>query len=157
MTPIIAVWQFGSVAMLAWGLAAVLPIPIHLWSRQKYRQEPWAAMAFLLAALRKNARRIQLEQWILLALRTAILLLFALALADPQLSLWSDGANSGQTHIVLALDGSYSMDYRAENKSRFDVAKELAKQLVTDSHQGDCYTLVLMAEPPRVVISQPAF
>ena len=46
-------------------------------------------MTFLLAAMRKNARRIQLEQWILLAVRTAILLLFALALADPQLSLLS--------------------------------------------------------------------
>src|SRR5882724_8471479 len=100
MTLILALWQFGSAGMLAWGLAAALPILIHLWSRRKYRQERWAAMAFLLAALRKNARRIQLEQWILLAIRTVILVLFALALADPQLSLWSDGANSGQTHIV---------------------------------------------------------
>src|SRR5882724_1666451 len=161
MTLILALWQFGSAGMLAWGLAAALPILIHLWSRQKYRQEPWAAMAFLLAALRKNARRIQLEQWILLAVRTAILLLFALSLADPQLSLLSPGSGGssghGQTHIVLVLDGSYSMDYRTDDKSRFDVAKELAKQFVADSHQGDGYTLVLMAEPPRVVISQPAF
>src|SRR5439155_16890278 len=157
---ILAFWQLGSAGMLGWGLAAALPILIHLWSRRKYREEPWAAMTFLLAALRKNARRIQLEQWILLAIRTATVLLFSIALADPQLSLfpsWAGGPTSGQTHVVLVIDGSYSMDYRRDEKSRFAAAKELAQQLVRGGQQGDGYTLILMSEPPRVVISQPAF
>src|SRR5688500_10197145 len=109
----LAFWQFGSIWMLGWGLAAALPILIHLWSRRKFREESWAAMEFLLAAMRKNARRIQLEQWLLLAVRTAILVLLALALADPQLSLlsgWTGGSAGGQRHVVLVLDGSYSMD-----------------------------------------------
>jgi hypothetical protein len=58
---------------------------------------------------------------------------------------------------VLVLDGSYSMDYRREEKSRFDAAKELAKQLVADGKQGDGYTLLVMGQPPQVVIGQPAF
>src|SRR5437763_2931702 len=108
MIPTLAFWQFGSAGMLAWGAAAALPILIHLWSRRKYRQERWAAMAFLLAALRKNARRIQLEQWLLLAMRTSILLLLAVALADPQSSLLSSwaGQTGGQSHVILVLDGS---------------------------------------------------
>jgi Aerotolerance regulator N-terminal/von Willebrand factor type A domain len=160
MRPILAFWQFGSVGMLAWGAAAALPILIHLWSRRKYRQQSWAAMAFLLAALRKNARRIQLEQWVLLAVRTMILALFALALADPKSSLfsgWTGGSGAGQTHYVLVFDASYSMDYRTDARARFDGAKELAKQLVNSAQQGDGFSLVLMAEPPRVVIGQPAF
>lgn len=157
---LLAFWQFGSAWMLAWGLAAALPILIHLWSRRKFREESWAAMEFLLAAMRKNARRIQLEQWLLLAVRTAILVLLALALADPQLSLlsgWTGGGVGGQTHVVLVLDGSYSMDYRKDEKSRFDAARELTKQLVADGKQGDGYTLLLMGQPPQVVIPQPAF
>jgi hypothetical protein len=153
-------WQFASAGMLAWGAAALLPIVIHLWSRRKYRQQPWAAMAFLLAAVRASARRMQLEQWILLAVRTAVLILFALALADPRSSLLSAfaGARSGgQTHVVLVLDGSYSMDYRSDDKSRFEAAKELARQLVTAGPQGDGYSLVLMSDPPRIVIGKPAF
>src|SRR5438094_5303195 len=109
MTPTLAFWQFGSAGMLAWGLAAALPLLIHLWSRRKYREEPWAAMTFLLAALRKNARRIQLEQWVLLAVRTSILALFAMALADPQWSLlhaWAGGASGAPMHVVLVIDGS---------------------------------------------------
>jgi hypothetical protein len=155
-----AFWQLGSAGMLLWGLAAALPILIHLWSRRKYRQEPWAAMTFLLAALRKNARRIQLEQWVLLAVRTLLLALFAIALADPQftqLASWAGGTAGGQTHVVLVIDGSYSMDYRAGGRTRFDAAKEMAKELVRGGLQGDGYTLVLMSEPPRAVIAQPAF
>src|SRR4051794_2283573 len=111
MEKLFGFWQFGSAGMLAWSAAAALPILIHLWSRRRYRQEPWAAMAFLLAALRNNARRIRLEQWILLAVRTAILIFLALALADPQSSAfpaWMGGTRSGQTHWMLVLDGSYS-------------------------------------------------
>jgi len=153
-------WQFGSAWMLLWGLAAALPILIHLWSRRKFREESWAAMEFLLAAMRKNARRIQLEQWLLLAVRMAILVLLALALADPQLSLlsgWTGAGIGGQTHVVLVLDGSYSMDYRKDDKSRFDAARGLAKELVAQGQQGDGYTLLLMGQPPQVVIAQPAF
>lgn len=156
----LAFWQFGSAWMLGWAAAALLPILIHLWSRRKFREESWAAMEFLLAAMRKNARRIQLEQWLLLAVRTAILLVLALALADPQLSLlggWTGGSAGGQTHVVLVLDGSYSMDYRKDERSRFDAARELATELVAGGAQGDGYTLVVMGQPPQVVIAQPAF
>src|SRR5687768_127527 len=109
MTPgsgLLAFWQLGSGWMLLWGLAAALPILIHLWSRRRYREVTWAAMQFLLAAMRKNSRRILLEQWLLLAVRTLILLLLALALADPALSLlraWTGASTSGQTHVVLVI------------------------------------------------------
>jgi hypothetical protein len=155
----LAFFQFGSLAMLFWGLAALLPLLIHLWSRRRYREESWAAMTFLLAALRKNSRRIQIEQLLLLAVRIALMVLFALALADP-LSLiggWVGGSSSGQTHLVLVLDSSYSMGYVAGVQSRFEAAKALAKELVQSSTQGDGFTLVRLGEPPRAVIAQPAF
>ncbi len=152
---------FANAAMLLWGLAASLPIIIHLLSRRKYRETAWAAMEFLLAAVRKNARRIRIEQLILLLVRVAILVLLAAALADPVFSLFSSlGAvlgTGGRMHYLLVLDVSYSMDYRTGDKSRLDHAKELAAQLVRDSHQGDGFTLVLMGDPPQVAISDPAF
>jgi len=152
---------FANAAMLLWGLAAGLPIAIHLLSRRKYHEVAWAAMTFLLAAVRKNARRIRIEQLILLLVRVAILLLLAAALADPVFSLFPSfnvGLGSGgRTHYVLVLDVSYSMDYRIGDKSRLDRAKELAVQVVNDSRQGDGFTLVLSADPPQTVISDPAF
>jgi len=152
---------FASPTMLLWVLAAGLPIVIHLWSKRKYREVTWAAMEYLLAAVRKNARRIRIEQLILLLIRVAILLLLAVALADPIWSLFptlgSSLGTAGRTHFVLVLDGSYSMDFRPEAKSRFELAQQLAIQVAQDSRQGDGFTLLLMADPPRVAISEPAF
>jgi hypothetical protein len=157
---LLAFWQFGSAGMLLWGLAAAVPILIHLWSRRRHREESWAAMAFLLAALRKNARRIQLEQWILLAVRAAILLLFALALANPQFAALSSSPTASEatsTHLVLVIDGSFSMDFREGGQSRFAAAREQAGQIIERGEEGNCYTLLLMSDPPKVIISQPAF
>src|SRR4051794_866127 len=147
MASLLAFLQFGSPAMLAWGLAAALPIVIHLWSRRRHREQPWAAMQFLLAAVRASARRIQVEQWILLAIRVSILGLFALAVAEPRwmgISALAGGAAETTAHVVLVIDGSYSMDYRGGEKSRFELAKERARQLVAGGRQGDGYSLVLM-------------
>ena len=88
-----------------------MPLVIHLWNRRKYREVPWAAIEYLLAALRKNARRIQIEQWLLLAIRTLIIVLVVLAVAEPFL----EGARldfvhrpahaQGAGHRRLVLDG----------------------------------------------------
>ena len=55
--------------MLGWLAVAAAPLLIHLWSRHRFREAPWAAMQFLLAAMRKNARRLQLQQWLLMAVQ----------------------------------------------------------------------------------------
>lgn len=151
---------FANGAMLLWGLAASVPIIIHLWSKRKYNHATWAAMEFLLAAVRKNARRIRVEQLLLLLIRVAILLLLAIALADPVWSLLpalSSVPGGGSTHHVLVLDASYSMDYRSGERTRFELARKLAAQVVADSRQGDGFTLVLLADPPATVIGEPAF
>jgi hypothetical protein len=152
MSPLLALWQFGSAGMLAWGLAAALPVMIHLWSRRHRRQERWAAMAFLIAAVGRHSRTIHLQHWLLLAMRVSILLLFAVALADPRFSVSfqesTDG--SGLNHVIFVIDASYSMDYRVGGQSRFELAKRRANEIVTSGGGGDLYSLVRMAHPPEL-------
>jgi hypothetical protein len=144
--------------MLGWLAAAAAPLVIHLLSKRKYRQVQWAAMQYLLAALRKNSRRIQIEQWLLLAMRTLLIALLVMAMAEPVVEHAGLQLGSTQrTHKVLVIDGSYSMAYKPSDKSRFDRAKELADHIVDESSQGDGFTLVLMSAPPRVVVGTPAF
>mgnify|MGYP000867929982 FL=1 len=59
-------------AMLAWLAVAAAPIVIHLWSRRRYRETTWAAMEYLAAALRQTRRRLLMEHWLLLVVRTLI-------------------------------------------------------------------------------------
>ena len=68
------------------GAACVaLPIVIHILLRRRRRPIPWAAMRFLLDAYRKQRRKINLEQVLLLAARCLLVALLALAVGKPVL------------------------------------------------------------------------
>jgi hypothetical protein len=157
---LLAIFQFTSLAMLGWLAAAAAPILIHLFTRKRFRKVTWAAMEYLLAAMKKNRRRIQLEQWLLLAVRTLLLILLGLALADPILSqsnVLTFGGAVLPTHHIFVLDATYSMDLRRDGLTRFDAARQAVRKAIGESPQGDGYSLVLIADPPRVIIGEPAF
>lgn len=160
-SPIIAVSFFADAGMLWWCAAALAPLAIHLWSRRKFQATPWAAMEPLLAAVRRRARRWRFEQWLLLAVRTAVLLLAGIAWADPDWSSWTSrgGAAVGRSpaHHLLVIDTSYSMAAKAEGRARLDEAREQAIGLVRAARQGDGFTLVTLGRPPVVVIGEPVF
>jgi hypothetical protein len=154
--PLIA-FGFGNLLILGWLAAAAAPILIHLWNKRRYREVSWAAIEFLLAAMRKNSRRMRIEQLLLLAVRTSIIILLVLAVAQPFLEQAGLPFAPGQRTLkVLVIDGSYSMGYKPTDKSRFERAKQFATQIVDDSSQGDAFTLVLMASPPAVIVGTPA-
>ena len=75
---------FGSPLAVFGALAGAVAVPIiiHLLNRRRYRIVVWAAMRFLLAAERKNAKKMRIEQLLLLAVRTALVLLLVLAMAS---------------------------------------------------------------------------
>src|SRR5882724_5183419 len=68
-----------------WAGLALIPIPIiiHLLNRRRFKLVTWAAMEFLLRAMRKNRRRLKFEQWLLLATRCLLIFLLGMALARP--------------------------------------------------------------------------
>jgi hypothetical protein len=154
--PLLA-FGWTNVPMLGWLAVAAVPLLIHLWSRRKYREVSWAAIEFLAAAVKRQSRRLHIEHWLLLLVRTSLIVLIVLAVAEPYMERagFALGA-AGHAHRVLVIDGSYSMAYRPTDKTRFERAKELARQIVEESPQGDAFTLILMAAPPRMVVGRPA-
>ena len=160
MSPIAPILAFGfaNLAMLGWLAAAAVPLLIHLWSRRRYRQTSWAAMEYLLAAIRQSRRKLQLEQLLLLAVRTLLVVLVVLAVAGPYFQRGGFVSTPGErTHRLIVIDGSFSMGYVTADKSRFESAKELAARIVQQSPQGDGFTLVVMSSPPQVVVGTPVF
>ncbi len=98
---------------LFWGGIGLVSIPIiiHLITRRRFRRLDWAAMEFLLEAMRRNRRRIRLEQLILLLCRVALVALIVLAVARPHLSRDEFGWMSGpfrSEEKVFVLDDSLS-------------------------------------------------
>lgn len=138
--------------MLGWLAAAAAPILIHLWMRQTRRETPWAAIRFLQAALERQARRLRLQHWILLAVRTLLLVCLALAAAKPFLD--QSGVLSGLAggvHQVLVIDGSLSMQTKANDESRFARAKREARRIVSQARSGDRFSVVTLASSPAIV------
>ena len=131
---------------IAWtGLALLsIPILIHLINRRRFLRIDWAAMEFLLEALKRNRRRLRLEQLILLLLRMALLLLVAFVLARPVLSdkglAWMASMLRSEDKILL-LDDSFSTSRKEGGKTAFGRAvdaingqvRKLAEQLTDES------------------------
>ncbi len=115
---------------LAGLVLAAGPIAIHLLNRQRFRVVPWAAMDFLRHAVRRSRRMMRLQDLILLALRTAVVLLFGLAMARPFLP-GSGAIDPDQpVHAVLVVDNSLSMSYQQLGGTVLDQAKSRAEEFL---------------------------
>ena len=119
-------------AFLLAGLAAGVPILIHLINRHRALVHRFPALRFLLMADRRTARKFRLYQLLLLALRVLAILLLALLLSQPR---WGgEEANAALAlppqATVLLLDNSLSMQYRDGQETRLQRAKTLAGQLL---------------------------
>ena len=118
-------------AFLLAGLAAGVPILIHLINRHRALVHRFPALRFLLMADRRTARKFRLYQLLLLALRVLAILLLALLLSQPRLGGEANAALSlpPQATVVL-LDNSLSMQFRDGQETRLARAKRLAGQLL---------------------------
>lgn len=146
--------------LLLWGLGlGAVPVVIHLLYRRQYRPRPWAAMQFLIAATKKQSRRMQLEQWLLLALRAAALMLLSLALARPTLGvLGALTPQAAPTLRVLLVDAtlSQSATLPGQSTSRFDRSRHQARQIVKGARTGDGFLLGALGSDASLVIREPS-
>jgi len=149
--------------IFAWlALAAAIPLVIHLLNRRRYLVTKWAAMEFLLKALQKNRRRLQMESLILLLLRMFIIVALAFALAKPYFKGTLLNAKEPDTHLIIALDNSYSMGYLthpplADNLlgDGRQVARKMAASLRPG--KGDHLSLITISDKPEILSGESSF
>ncbi len=132
--------------MLLWAAPlAALPVVIHLLNRRRFQRVPWAAMEHLLAALKRNKKRLQMEQWLVLLLRTLAVLLLAMLVARPQLG---GGLVGAVTHHVVLLDDSASMQQQSGSVRLWDKAQAEALSLARSlADGGDLLSVVRLCRP----------
>src|SRR6476469_4767207 len=129
----------------ALALAAV-PLIIHLLNRRRFQLVEWAPMKYLKLTIKTNRRRLRIEQLILLAIRTLIVILIIFAVARPVLSPTGLGgwlAGRGRTSRVIVIDDSLSMGYRDQGRSAFESAKDAATQIVKMTGAQDSVTMMV--------------
>lgn len=144
--------------MLLGLFALAIPPILHLLNRREAKPVAFPAMEFLRRAYRKNARRIKMKQWLLLALRIALFAMLALALSQP---IWSPRSNLlGESGVdpselkgtqVIILDTSYSLAYQVspEGRTLFDLARSHALRAL--SERDAPMALIVVGDAPRSV------
>lgn len=145
---------------LLWGAAAIAaPILIFLLTRYRYRTVEFAALVFLQRALRREQRRLNLENLLLLLIRCLALIILALALARPRIQAdVPTNPDDVRKNVLIAVDASYSMGYQLgsdDEETAFERARRAAKELVTGLEPGDRVMLVVFDESVRVVYGVP--
>src|SRR5271154_7116961 len=125
---------------MLYGLAALAaPVIIHLWQRRRVVQGHFSTLRFLKIVAAKTSRSSRIENIILLLLRCLIFALLVLAAARPVISTKTAklfGGDAPRT-VVLAIDNSMSMSYRAGDETRLDAAKKEAAAVIDDLKPGD--------------------
>mgnify|MGYP000719331483 CR=1 FL=1 len=136
---------------------AGLPILIHLLSRRRWRVIRWAAMEFLLRAMRKQRRRLRLENFLLILLRTAAIVCLIVACAQPVGVLQPlPLVQPSGTCWILAFDTSYSMAYQENGQSCLARAIELAKLRVGSATQADRIIIIRGSQFADVIFDDHA-
>jgi len=120
---------FLSPWFLLGALAAAIPIALHLFQRRPERVIPFAAIRFLQRVPAEEAQRRRIRDLLLLALRASMLVLLALAFAQPYLPA---AAASAPVTLVL-VDVSASMTA----PGRFAEAQALAHAAIDEAAAGD--------------------
>lgn len=130
--------------LLLWALPlAAVPIIIHILNRRRFQKVPWAAMDFLLKAMKRNRKRLRMEQWLVLLLRVLAVLLLVSLVSRPQLG--GSALLGSRTHHIVILDDSASMAQRSGSTALFEKAQDRIKLLADDlgaRRQGDIFSLV---------------
>ncbi len=142
-------------ALLAVGLGAVcIPVIIHFLFRRRRKPIVWGAMRFLLEAYRRQRRRLQLEQLILLAVRCLLVACVGAAIAHPLLDRAGLlGSGRGRT-VMVVIDNSLASHVRdADGAPALARHKRSARELLDALGPGSRAGLVTLGGPAEAVVS----
>ena len=98
--------SFLSPLLLLAGLAAAVPLLLHLLQRSEGRVVQFPALRYLQRMAREHARSIRTRQLLLMLLRVAVVVLLAMAAARPIFTLL--GTGHPPTALVVVIDNSMS-------------------------------------------------
>ncbi len=136
---------------------AGVPLLIHLLNRRRFQRIDWAPMKYLKLTIKTNRRRLRIEQLILLAVRTLVIIVLICAVARPILSSTGLGAWLGgrsRTSRVLVIDDSLSMGYQVDRRAAFEAAKSVTGEIVRKIGSQDSVTAFVTSGPQSPLVRE---
>ena len=147
--------SFLAGSLLGGLVLASVPIIIHILNRRRFQIIDWPPMKYLKLTLKRNRRRIRVEQMLLLAMRTLAVILLILAIARPvipQNGLAALLPGRSRTSHLIVIDDSLSMGYTTAGRSAFQVAQNAAADLLKAAGTQDSVTILVTSAPDRPLV-----
>lgn len=128
--------------------AAAVPILLHLRQHREPPTVAFPAVRYLLDATRQHERRLRLRHWLLLLLRTLLIVALVLAAAGPSAAV-RGVASHPPTALALVFDNSLSSGAIAGGTARIEALRTAARAIVGQSTPSDALWLVTADGVPR--------
>lgn len=118
--------------------AAAIPILIHLLNQRNLPTIEFSTLSFLKEMQRNKIRKIKIRQWLLLLLRTLLILALVLAFSRPALqgTIGFIGSHA-KTSMFIILDNTASMELHNEQGKYLAQVKTKAQELLSLMQEGD--------------------
>src|SRR2546430_1489237 len=124
--------------------AAAIPSLLHLLERRVPPEAEFPPLRYLSEAERQNARRLKLRHLLLLLLRTALIVLLALAAARPPFPARASGGSLHEpTALAVILDNSPSSGLVVDGRPVLERLKAMARGSLVRATASDRLWLVL--------------
>jgi hypothetical protein len=141
-------WALGLAA------AAAIPVLLHLFRRDTRRRMAFPAVRYLRQAHEASARRLEIQDRLLLLARVSLVALIAAAAAGPLIGR-GGAADHAPTDVALVIDNSASMSRLGEEETLLELQRARALSLVDAAREGDRFW-ILPAVGPVVALGVPA-
>ena len=134
--------------LLAGLAAAAIPILLHLLARREPPTIVFPAVRYLLTTTREHQRRLKLQNWLLLCLRTLLVVLLVLAAAAPSIPK-TGVAGHGPSALVLIVDNSPSSGAVLRGTPTFRQLVAAGRQVLARATAQDALWLITADGIPR--------
>lgn len=131
-------WSFLNPVFLWAGLAATIPLILHLLARRRAVRIRFPTIRFLQLAQRQSSHRVRMENFLLWMLRTILLLLLAFAFALPVVRSRTAGfLGRSRRDIAIVWDVSHSMTYETGGRKVWEDARQVVLNILGTLGAGD--------------------
>lgn len=129
--------------------AALIPLLIHLFNKQRSKKILFSSLRFLKNLEKQRLRKVKLYQILLILIRTLIIIFIIVAFSRPTLTgNWSSGGTTAaRTTMVIILDDGLNMQRYDEEGRRFNRAIAKLKDIIASAKQDDKIGIIRTSSP----------
>lgn len=122
--------------------AISIPIIIHLIQLRKYKRINFSNTQFLKNIQEEQKKSNKLKNLLILFARILSIIFLVLAFAQPYIPSNTSAVATGQKHVSIYIDNSFSMEQQGEKGILLDEAKRKAKEIVNGFSSNDRFQLL---------------